>query len=90
MYLQKVISRKTYKKRFFVGVLKVIDEIAATGCISQGRGSGSVPKCHGSATLYKTVSVECFFSSRKSDPKPDLITSDLDPSDFVALKKPTF
>jgi hypothetical protein len=26
MYLQKVISRKTYKKLVFVGVLKVSDE----------------------------------------------------------------
>jgi hypothetical protein len=45
MYLQKVISWKTFFKLVFFGVLKVTDEN------SRIRGSGSTPKCHGSGTL---------------------------------------
>jgi hypothetical protein len=51
MYLQKVISRR--KKSCF-GVLKVIDEnrrIRIRIHWSEARIPGSVPKCHGSATL---------------------------------------
>jgi hypothetical protein len=43
MYLQKVISRKTFLNLFFVGILNVHDVT--------GSGSGSTPKCHGSGTL---------------------------------------
>jgi hypothetical protein len=55
MFLQKVISRKKLRK-FFVGVLKVNDEksrIRSRIHLSEARlcGSGSVPKCHGSAAL---------------------------------------
>jgi hypothetical protein len=48
MVLQKVISRR---KKFFVDLVKVTDEIAGSGSIGQGCGPGSVPKCHGYATL---------------------------------------
>jgi hypothetical protein len=49
MYIPKVISRKTFfLNRFFVGVSKVNDENSMDAWI---RGSGSVPKCHESATL---------------------------------------
>jgi hypothetical protein len=55
MYFQKVIKRKTEKKKkqFFVGVLEVNDENSriGSGSISLRHGSRSVPKCHGSATL---------------------------------------
>jgi hypothetical protein len=57
LYLQKVISRKTRKKIVFVGVLKVNDEnsrIRIHWSEARIRGSGSVPKCHGSTTLLKT------------------------------------
>jgi hypothetical protein len=44
MYLQKVISKKTFfKNKFFVGVLKLMTKIA------------SVPKRHGSAALLLTI-----------------------------------
>jgi hypothetical protein len=38
-YLQKVINRKTFFKSVFVGVLKVNDEIAGSGFISERNGS---------------------------------------------------
>jgi hypothetical protein len=45
MYLQKVISRKTFAfKLVFVGVLKVSDEIAGSGS-----ESGTISQRHGSA-----------------------------------------
>ncbi len=53
MYLQRVISRKTQKTQFFVGVLKVKDENSRTQWLeARIPGSGSVPKCHGSTTLF--------------------------------------
>jgi hypothetical protein len=60
MYLQKVISKKTLKKNFFVGILSATDEKAGSGLVSQWYGSPDmdpwirirrVPKCHGSTTL---------------------------------------
>ncbi len=59
MYLQKVISRKTFfTNLFFVGILKVKDEssrirIHYSEAWIRGSGSGSTPKCHGSGTLLK-------------------------------------
>jgi hypothetical protein len=44
MYLQKVISRKTFFKLVFVGILKVNDEKAGSGS-----RSGSISQRHGSA-----------------------------------------
>jgi hypothetical protein len=53
MYLQKVISRKTFlKKLVFVGVLKVTEE--------NRRIRDPQPKCHGSGTLLKTVTINLF------------------------------
>ncbi len=54
MYLQKEIIRKT--SEFFVGILKVNDENSSIRIQDPDplvRGSGSVPKCHGYATLIK-------------------------------------
>jgi hypothetical protein len=57
MHLQKVISRKNcVKKLVFAGILKVNDEnsrirIQYSEAWIRGSGSGSTPKCHGSATL---------------------------------------
>jgi hypothetical protein len=54
MYLQKVISRKNcVKKLVFCWHLEVYDEIAGSGSmpLTNGSGSGSTPKYHGSATL---------------------------------------
>jgi hypothetical protein len=51
MYLQKVINRKTLKIVFLLASWRSIKKIAGSGTISQRRGSGSVPKCHRSATL---------------------------------------
>jgi hypothetical protein len=62
MYLRKVISRKTWKKLFFVGVLKVKDENSRIR-MSQRHGSGSVPKCPGSATLLGTMAKTLIFST---------------------------
>jgi hypothetical protein len=42
-------KQKNVKKIILVGILKVADE--KTRSVSQRGGSGSVPKCHGSATL---------------------------------------
>ncbi len=59
MYLQKVLSRKNcVKKIVFAGILKVNDENSRIRIHSSeawicGSGSGSTPKCHGSATLQK-------------------------------------
>jgi hypothetical protein len=39
MYLQKVISKKTLKKKKIVVILKVNDENSRTGSISQRHGS---------------------------------------------------
>jgi hypothetical protein len=39
MYLQKEISRKTFFKYVFVGILKVNDKRAGSGSISQRHGS---------------------------------------------------
>jgi hypothetical protein len=70
MHFQKVISKNTFEQTnyFFVGNLKVNEEnsriririrvrIRIRIHLSEAwiRGSGSTPKCHGSATL-----VECF------------------------------
>jgi hypothetical protein len=44
MYLQKVISRKTFFYSFFVGVLKLSNENAGSGS-----ASGSISQTHGSA-----------------------------------------
>jgi hypothetical protein len=57
MYLQKVISRKTLKKKsFLLASWRSVTKIAGSGSISQNseawtRGSGSISNCHGSATL---------------------------------------
>jgi hypothetical protein len=59
MYLQKVISRKTYfLNQFIVNLLKDDDEIRRIRIrihTSEAliRGSGYTQKCHGSATLLK-------------------------------------
>ncbi len=60
MYLQKVIAKKTFFYLFFVGILKVNDEnsrirIHYSEAWIRGSRSGSAPKCHGSATLSRTV-----------------------------------
>ncbi len=62
MHLQKVISKKTWKKLIFVDVLKVTDEnsrIRIRIRIHQsevcGSGSGPIQKFHGSATLNTTM-----------------------------------
>jgi hypothetical protein len=39
MYLQKVMSRNTIKRKFFVGILKPMTKIAGFGSISQRHGS---------------------------------------------------
>jgi hypothetical protein len=68
MYLQKVISKKTFfLNKFFVGILKVNDENRRFSDPHQHPDpdplvkrhgsdprSGSTPKCHGSATLPVT------------------------------------
>jgi hypothetical protein len=48
MYLQKVISRKTFLKTlvFFLASLRLMTKIAGSGCRS---GSGSISQRHGSA-----------------------------------------
>jgi hypothetical protein len=58
-------TSNTQKKNFLVAIMKVTDEIAGSGSgsgvglesesgsVSQRSGSGSVPKCHGSATLLE-------------------------------------
>ncbi len=59
LYLQKVISRKTFFKQFFVSILKVNAEnsrilrirIRIYQSESWIRGSGSTIECHGSGTL---------------------------------------
>jgi hypothetical protein len=49
MYLLKVISKNTF---IFVGILKVTDEKSRIRkSVVRIRGSGFVPKCHGSGTL---------------------------------------
>ncbi len=51
MYLQRVISKKNKNK---IVILKVTDKerrFPELGAGSRIRGSGSVPKCHGSGTL---------------------------------------
>jgi hypothetical protein len=60
MYLQKVNAEKLFLNQFFVGVLKVNDEngrIRIRIHLSEAwiRGSGSTPKCHGSAKLQKIL-----------------------------------
>ncbi len=60
MYLQKVNAEKLFLNQFFVGVLKVNDEngrILIRIHLSEAwiRGSGSTPKCHGSAKLQKML-----------------------------------
>jgi hypothetical protein len=52
MYLQKVISRKTYEKKFFVGILRVHHENSRIRIhMSEGGMDGSTPKCLGSGRL---------------------------------------
>jgi hypothetical protein len=58
MYLQKVISRNIFSKLFFVCILKANDENSRIRIQDPNpdpdplvRGSGSTPKCHGSAAL---------------------------------------
>ncbi len=80
---QKNLKKKSFLLASWRSMTKECS-FAGSGSISQKRGSGSVPKCHGSATLRKTVSVGCFFFSWKPDQEPDLISSV-----FVACKKPT-
>jgi hypothetical protein len=51
IYLNKVLSMKTKKKRFFVGILKVTDEKSRIRIQIRKvvvYGSTSVPTCHGS------------------------------------------
>jgi hypothetical protein len=57
-----VISKKLRKKNFLVGILKVTDENSRIWSRIRIRksdvrilGPGSVPKCHGSATLKLIV-----------------------------------
>ncbi len=52
---------KVISKKILVAVLKVTDEIAGSGAGSES-GSvnrGSVPKCHGSATLDVLLQAAC-------------------------------
>jgi hypothetical protein len=56
MYFKKGMSIKTLRKKiFFVGILKVTDEKSRIRFGSLVKGSGSLPKCHGSETLHMTV-----------------------------------
>jgi hypothetical protein len=53
-YIQKGISKKTCKNKYFLLVLKVTDEksrIRIRKSVVRIRGSGSVPKGHGSTAL---------------------------------------
>jgi hypothetical protein len=53
MYLQKVIGKEKFDL-FFVGIMSATDEksmIRIRKSVVRIRGSRSVPKCHGSATL---------------------------------------
>jgi hypothetical protein len=50
MYLQKVVSRKTWR----LSRAKIAGFGAGSGSTGQRPGSGSVLKCHGSTTLLPT------------------------------------
>jgi hypothetical protein len=54
MYLQKVISRIFFKVIFLLAYWRSMTKIAGSG---SEYGSGSTPKCHGSATLLSTCKI---------------------------------
>jgi|688.fasta_scaffold1496910_1 hypothetical protein len=60
MYLQKVKSKKRRKKHI-VAIMKATEEksrIRILNSVVRIRGSGSVPTCHGSTTLVKTLPIQ--------------------------------
>jgi hypothetical protein len=83
MYIQKVISGKTFFFNLYVvGVLKVNDENSkirklVIGMDPRFRIIGSTPKCHGSETLTKTTGIEVcimFTTPKKIADKVSLLT----------------